>query len=132
MAPSTTSDAASAAPSSGDVSLGGAVAALVGDMRGLLSDAAEIVAAESQAALRRLVVVVVCICGAALLGGLSLVALLAALASELVSRGFSLAAALLCVAVLCAVGGMLFWSAVSRISRHGSFATSRRLLRGTA
>ena len=133
MESSTAANAASAAvPSRDDVSLGGAVAALVGDVRGLLSDVAEIVAAESQAALRRMIVVALSVLGAALLGGLSLIALLAAVASELVSRGLSLAAALFCVAMLCAVGGMLLWSAVTRISRQASFASSRRLLRGSA
>jgi Putative Actinobacterial Holin-X, holin superfamily III len=134
MEPSTAANPAPASvpPPRDDVSLSVAVAALVGDVRGLLSDAAEIVAAESQAALRRVVVGAVVALGAALLGGLSLIALLAALASELVSRGLSLAAALLCVAVLCAAGGMLLWSVVTRISRHASFASSRRLLRGNA
>ena len=122
--------AAAAAVAREEVSLGAAVAALVEDVRGLLSDAADVVAAESQSALRRLLVVAVSALGAALLGGLSVIALLAAIASELVSRGLSLAAALLCVAVLSGLGGMLLWGAVARISRHASFSSSRRLLRG--
>ena len=133
MEPSAAANAASAAvPSRDEVSLGVAVAALIGDVRGLISDAAEIVAAESQAALRRIIVVAVSVLGAVLLGGLGLIALLAAVASELVSRGLSLAAALLCVAMLCGVGGMLLWSVVTRISHQASFASSRRLLRGSA
>lgn len=130
MAPSPSNAASSAASSSKDISLGVAVAALFEDVRGLLSDAAEIVVAESQAALRRMIVAAMCVLGAGLLAGLGLVALLAAVASELVSRGLSMAAALLCVALLCAVGGMLLWGAVTRVLRHASFATSRRLLRG--
>ena len=129
MEASPAANTAAAAPREA-VSLGAAVAALVTDLRGLLSDAADVVVAESQAALRRLLVVIVSALGAVLLCGLSGIALLAAITSELVSRGLSVAAALLCVAVLCGVGALLLWGAVTRISRQSAFASSRRLLRG--
>ncbi|MEO8738687.1 MAG: phage holin family protein [Casimicrobiaceae bacterium] len=128
--PAATAATADKAP--GDkMSLGAAVAALLGDVRGLLSDAADIVAADSQVALRRAVVVVVSALGAALLGGLGIVAILVAITAELVSRGLSLAAALVCVAALCGVTGVLLWSIVARVSRQASFASTRRLLRGS-
>jgi hypothetical protein len=133
MEPATAAGATSApAAARGEASLGAAVAALVDDVRGLVSDAADVVAAESQVALRRALVMAVSALSTALLGSLAVVALLAAMASELVSRGLSLAAALLCVALLCALLGMFLWGIVTRISRQASFANSRRLLRGNS
>lgn len=113
------------------VSLRAAVAALLGDVRGLLSDAADIVAAESQAALQRVLIATLCGFGAAFFGIFSVVTLLAAIAGELISNGVSPPVALLCVAVLCGLAGMMLWRAVPRILRRASFTTSRRLLRGT-
>ena len=133
MMQSDTAAGVTAAPpaAKGDIALGAAIADLIGDLRGLLSDAAEVVAAESQAALRRVLVMAVSALGAALLVSLGVVAVLAAMASELVSRGLSLAAALLCVAAVCALMGMFLWGIVTRISRQASFANSRRMLRGS-
>jgi len=131
MEPATAAGAAPApAAVRGEASLGAAVAALVDDVRGLVSDAADVVAAESQAALQRALVMAAAALGASLLASLGAVALLAAVASELISRGLSLPEAMLCVALLCTLMAMLLWGIATRISRQASFASSRRMLRG--
>ena len=113
-------------------SLVSAIGQLFGSGRALVADAADLVAAEANVALQVMTALVVsAVCGA-VLGVLAAAGVLAAIAMGMIEQGFSGAAAVGAVALVCALGAAWFILRLRSLARRALFARSRQQLRGDA
>jgi hypothetical protein len=117
-------------PREADIPLSTAVRELFSGLRAGAADVADLVAAEAQVALRLLLSIVLSAVGAAMLAIFAVAGLLAAFATELVTRGVSLSTAIVVVALMCAVGSISLAFQLRALSRRALFGRSRSQLRG--
>jgi hypothetical protein len=111
-------------------SLGEMAAELWADVRGLVADEVDLLAAEAHVALRTLLLGVVLAVSAAVFAVLAAGAVLAVIAVELVERGLTWAAALGIVFVVCAASSFVLLLALRGIALKKHFARTRNELRG--
>ena len=117
-------------PREADLPLLTAVRELFSGLRAGAADVADLVAAEAQVALRLLVSIVLSAVAATMLGVFALTGILAAVATELVSRGVSLSTAIVAVTLVCAVGSILLAFQLRGFARRVMFGRTRSQLRG--
>jgi hypothetical protein len=111
-------------------SLGELFSELWGNVRGLVADEADLLAAEAHVALQTLLLGVALGVACAVFAVFAAAAIFALLAFELVELGFTLPAALGVVFVACAGCSLVLFLALRGIATKRLFATSRRELRG--
>ena len=109
---------------------GQSVSEILGSVRALVADEADLLAAEANVAVRTLVTCVVFAVAAAVLGVLGIAALLAMIAMQIVESGYSWPVALGCVFLTCALGSAALVFALRGLTLHEMFAASRGELRG--
>jgi uncharacterized membrane protein YqjE len=109
---------------------GQSVSEILGSVRALVADEADLLAAEANAAVRTLVACVVFAVAAAVLGVLGIAALLAMIAMQIVESGYSWPVALGCVFLTCALGSAALVFALRGLTLDEMFAASRGELRG--
>jgi hypothetical protein len=114
---------------SAPTSLKAALAELLGCGRELVADAADLVAAEAHVALQTMTALVVSAVCAAMLGVFAIAGVLAAIAMEMVARGYSAAAAAGAVAFACALAAAWFVLRLRALIRRALFERSRQHLR---
>ena len=114
------------------LSPGQGVFELLGSVRALVADEADLLAAEANVALRTLVACVVVAVAAAVLGVLGVAALLAMIAMQIVESGYSWPIALGCVFLTCALGSAALVFTLRGLTLQELFAASRGELRGKA
>lgn len=122
----------SAAESRPAPSLGELISETWGSLRGLVSDEADLLAAEAHVALQTLLLGVVLAVGCAVFAVFAAGAALSLLAFELVERGLTFQAALGIVLLGCAGCSVVLFFALRGIAMKKFFAASRRELRGRA
>jgi uncharacterized membrane protein YqjE len=105
---------------------------IIGSLRGLVADEADLLAAEANVAVRTLVACVVVAVAAAVLGVLGVAALLAMVAMQIVESGYSWPVALGCVFVTCVLGSAALVFTLRGLTLQELFAASRGELRGKA
>jgi len=110
--------------------LGESISEIWGNVRALVADEADLLAAEANVAVRTLVTCVLVAVGAAVFAVLGLTALLGMIAMRIVESGYSWAAALGSVFLMCAVISVVLVLALRGLARQKLFAASRRELRG--
>ena len=103
---------------------------LIGSVRALVADEADLLAAETHQALQTLIAMVVVGVGAALLGVLAIGALLGVAAVELAAHGFSWPATFGLLAGICIAGCAVLALVLRGLALRTLFAVSRRELRG--
>jgi nitric oxide reductase large subunit len=113
-----------------DLPLSAAVRELFSGLRAGAADVADLVAAETQVALRLLVAIVISAVGAAVLGIFGVAGMVTALAAELIARGISVTLAIAAVALLCVAGSLSLLLLVRVLARRALFARTRRHFRG--
>jgi uncharacterized membrane protein YqjE len=109
---------------------GQSVSEILGSVRALVADEADLLAAEANVAVRTLVACVVFAVAAAVLGVLGIAALLAMIAMQIVESGYSWPVALGCVFLTCALGSAALVFALRGLTLQELFAASRGELRG--
>jgi uncharacterized membrane protein YqjE len=114
------------------LSPGQSMSEIIGSLRGLVADEADLLAAEANVAVRTLVACVVVAVAAAVLGVLGVAALLAMVAMQIVESGYSWPVALGCVFVTCVLGSAALVFTLRGLTLQELFATSRGELRGKA
>ena len=117
-------------PAARALPLGQSVAEIWGSVRALVADQADLLAAEANVAVRTLVTCVFVGVAAAVFAVLGVTALLGMIAMQIFESGYSWAAALGCVFLLCAVSSAMLAFALRGLARQKLFAASRRELRG--
>ncbi len=105
---------------------------ILGSVRALVADEADLLAAEANVAVRTLVACVIIAVAAAVLGVLGIAALLAIIAMQIVESGYSWPVALGCVFLTCALGSAALVFMLRGLTLHELFAASRGELRGKA
>lgn len=125
-------DAQASSATQGLPPLGQSVSELWGSVRALVADEADLIAAEAHVAIRTLVATVILAVGTAVFAVLGAAALFGIVAVQVVERGYSWAAALGCVFLLCAIASAASFFALRGLSLQKLFAASRRELRGRA
>jgi uncharacterized membrane protein YqjE len=110
--------------------LGQGISEIWGNVRALVADEADLLAAEANVAVRTLATCVLVAVGAAVFTVLGLTALLGMIAMRIVESGYSWAAALGSVFLMCAVISAVLVFALRGLARQKLFAASRRELRG--
>jgi hypothetical protein len=103
---------------------------LIGSVRALVADEADLLAAETHQALQTLIAMVVVGVGAALLGVLAIAALLGVAAVELAAHGVSWPATFGLLAAVCIAGCAVLALVLRGLALRTLFAASRRELRG--
>jgi len=116
----------------GALSPGQIVFEILGSVRALVADEADLLAAEANVAVRTLVACVFVAVAAAVLGVLGIAALLAMVAMQIVENGYSWPVALGCVFLTCALGSAALVFTLRGLTLHELFAASRGELRGKA
>jgi len=109
---------------------GQSVSEILGSVRALVADEADLLAAEANVAVRTLVACVIIAVAAAVLGVLGIAALLAMLAIQIVESGYSWPVALGCVFLTCALGSAALIFMLRGLTLQELFAASRGELRG--
>jgi len=109
---------------------GQSVSEILGSVRALVADEADLLAAEANVAVRTLVACVVFAVAAAVLGVLGIAALLAMIAMQIVESGYSWPVALGCIFLTCALGSAALVFALRGLTLQELFAASRGELRG--
>ena len=109
---------------------GQSVFEILGSVRALVADEADLLAAEANVAVRTLVACVVFAVAAAVLGVLGVAALLAMIAIQIVESGYSWPVALGCIFLTCALGSATLVFALRGLTLQELFAASRGELRG--
>jgi hypothetical protein len=112
------------------LSPGQGVFEILGSVRALVADEADLLAAEANVAVRTLVACVVVAVAAAVLGVLGVAALLAMIAMQIVASGYSWPVALGCIFLTCALGSAALVFALRGLTLLELFAASRGELRG--
>ncbi|MDQ2961856.1 MAG: hypothetical protein M3R31_01675 [Pseudomonadota bacterium] len=110
--------------------LAAAAGELLGSVRALIADEADLVAMEAHAALRTVIAMVAVAVGAAVLGVLAAGALLGVVAVELVAHGMSWPVTFGVLALACAAGSASLTLVLRGLALRTFFAASRRELRG--
>src|SRR2546421_510763 len=105
---------------------------ILGSVRALVADEADLLAAEANVAVRTLVACVIIAVAAAALGVLGIAALLAIIAMQIVESGYSWPVALGCVFLTCALGSAALVFMLRGLTLHELFVASRGELRGKA
>jgi len=105
---------------------------ILGSVRALVADEADLLAAEANVAVRTLVACVIIAVVAAALGVLGIAALLAIIAMQIVESGYSWPVALGCVFLTCALGSAALVFMLRGLTLHELFVASRGELRGKA
>jgi uncharacterized membrane protein YqjE len=112
--------------------LGQAVSEILGGVRALVADEADLLAAEASVAVRTLVTCVIVAVAGAVFAVLGVAALLGIIAMQIVENGYSWTAALGCVVLMCALSSAALIFALRGLTLQKLFAASRRELRGRA
>ena len=114
------------------LSAGQSVFEILGSVRALVADEADLLAAEANVAVRTLVACVVVAVAAAVLGVLGVAALMAMIAMQIVESGYSWPVALGCIFLTCAFGSAALVFTLRGLTLQELFAASRGELRGKA
>jgi len=103
---------------------------MMGTVRGLVADAADLVAAEAHAALGTLVGMAIMAVGMGVLAGAALVTLIALIAVILVEQGLSWPWALAAVVAVCVIGAIVLGLRLKSMFGDSLFVATRRQLHG--
>src|SRR6266480_7208008 len=101
--------------------LGQGVSEIWGNVRALVADEADLLAAEANVAVRTLIACVIVAVAAAVLGVLGIAALLAMIAMQIVESGYSWPVALGCVFLTCALGSAALVFMLRGLTLHELF-----------
>src|ERR1700674_3029194 len=113
------------------LSPGQSVFEILGSVRALVADEADLLAAEANVAVRTLLAGVVVAVAAAVFGVLGVAALLAMIAMQIVESGYSWPAALGCVFLICALSSATLVFTLRGLTLQELFAAARGELRGS-
>jgi hypothetical protein len=121
-----------ATPTGGPTTLAAAAGELIGSVRALVADEADLLVAETHQALQTLIAMVVVGVGAAVLAVLAIGAMLGVVAVELAAHGVSWPATFGLLAAVCIAGCAVLALILRGLALRTLFAASRRELRGRA